>query len=411
MSGFEFRSVVEAEWASFLETDRISFGLLPAPGDEAAEKRPWDIERSVAAVEGDRVVGCAGAYDFELTLPGGASVPAAGVTWVGVLPTHRRRGVLSGMMRHQLDDIHGRGEPLAVLLASESVIYGRFGYGLATTQVDLELERRHAVLADPLEVAGRLRLVTDDGELRRLLPEVHERVRRLQPGDVRRPEGWWTAFFAGNRGGSRFGPRFHVFYEDASGAVQGYAYYRVATTFDVPLSSDWTVAVQGLGATTHEAYVALWRYLWEIDLTARLVASFRPPDEPLRHLLADPRRLVTTRSTDFLWCRLVDVGAALSARRYAVEGTVVLDVRDPMCPWNEGRWRLDGGPDGAVCARTDAAADVSLSATELGAAFLGGTRLATLAAARRVDEHTTGAGARADLMLAAARSPWCTTFF
>lgn len=411
MSDLEFRPVAEDEWPAFLENVRTTFGGSVAPGDEAPEKRAWDLERSVAAFEGGDPVGCAGAYDFDLTLPGLTTSPAAGVTWVAVRPTHRRQGALSGMMRFQLEDLHDREVPLAILLASESVIYGRFGYGPATTQCDLQIDRHRTALTSPFETSGRIRLVTDAAEVERLLPAIHERVRRQQPGDVRRPAGWWRAFFPGAGGGATFGPRFHAFFENAAGEVEGYAYYRLRTNREVPLSGDWTVLLQGLGALTFEAYVALWRYVFGIDLTVTLLASLRPPDEPLRHLLADPRRLTTTRSIDFLWCRVVDVGPALAARRYEVEGSVVLEVRDPFCPWNAGRWRLEGGADGATCGRTDASADLTLSASELGAVVLGGTRLSALAAARRVDEHATGAVARTDSMLATARAPWCQTFF
>jgi predicted acetyltransferase len=411
VSDLEFRAVTEEEWPELLQTVRIAFGTLASPGDEAPDKRPWAIERSVAALEDGHSVGGAGSYDFDLTLPGRTSAPAAGVTWVAVRPTHRRQGALTGMMRHQLEEVHDRGVPLAVLLASESVIYGRFGYGLATTQVDLELDRQRAVLRDPFEAPGRIRLVTDDDEIGRLLPEIHERVRREQHGDVSRPEVWWKGFFSGGRAGATFGPRFHVFYESPAGEIEGYAYYRIRAGREVPLSSDWTVLVQGLGALTFEAYVALWRFVWDIDLSAQVMATFRPPDEPLRHLLADPRRLGTTRSVDYLWCRLVDVGAALAARRYEVAASVVVEVRDGLCPWNEGRWRLDGSVDGATCERTDGAPDLTVSVAELGAVFLGGTHLSALAAARRVDEHATGAVAKADALFATARAPWCQTFF
>jgi predicted acetyltransferase len=252
-----------------------------------------------------------------------------------------------------------------------------------------------------------VRVVTEIAEARPLLEAIHDRVRRTQVGDVNRPDGWWNAFFAGRTAGSGF----FAFYEDAAGEVEGFASYRVRNDFVVPLQSDWTVVVQGLGALTFDAYVALWRFLWDLDLTATVVAHVRPPDEPLRHLLADPRRLRTTRAIDYLWCRVVDVGAALEARRYEVAGSVVLDVRDEFCPWNAGRWRLEGGPDGASCSRTSDDADLTLSTNELGATFLGGTRLSALAAARRVDEHATGAVARTDSMLAMARAPWCQSNF
>jgi len=413
MSGLEVRQVAEDEWPGFVETVRIAFGGLPSPGDEAPEKRAWPIERSVAAFDRGAAVGCAGSFPFELTLPGCTSVPAAGVTWVAVRPTHRRRGVLSSVMARQLEVARDQGESVAVLLASESVIYGRFGYGLATTQVDYEIQRPHARFRrDVAEPAGQVRLVTDEAEIQRLLPEIHERVRRQQPGDVSRPEGWWARFFAGGQGGTQFGPRIHLFYEDEAGDVQGFAYYRIDSRTERSLETDWTVGIQGLGATNLDAYVALWRFVFSIDLSATILAGVRPADELLLHLLDDPRRFGATRSVDYLWARTVDVGAALAARRYAVDSSVVLEVRDPVCPWNAGRWRLDGGPAGATCVRADdATADLTLSATELGAAYLGGTRLAALAAARRVDEHTAGALATADLMFSSARAPWCQTHF
>jgi predicted acetyltransferase len=410
VSGFEVRPATEDEWPGFVESDRIPFGILPAEEDLAPERRAFPLDRTVGAFEGGRVVGTAAAFEFDLTLPGLTTAPAAGVTWVGVLPTHRRKGILTAMMRHQLDEIHSRGEPLAILLASESVIYGRFGYGLATVQADYELERRHAVLARPFESPGRIRLADDD-TASKVVPEVHERVRRLQHGDVSRPQGWWDAYFRGARRGGSFGPRFTALYEGPDGTVEGYAAYRVRADFATQLSSDWTVLLQSLATTSFEAYVSLWKYVWEVDLTARVITSFRPTDEPLRHLLTDPRRLVTTRATDYLWCRVVDLPAALTARRYEREGSVVLDVADPLCPWNEGRWTLTAGPDGATCERTDASPDVTLGAAELGAAYLGGTRLAVLAAARRVDEHTTGSLRLADQLFATARQPWCQTFF
>jgi predicted acetyltransferase len=367
----------------------------------------------VVATEDGGVVGTAAAFEMHLTLPGSTTAPAAGVTYVGVRPTHHRRGILTSVMRHQLADVRERGEALAVLLASESIIYGRFGYGLATMQADYVLERRHAQLASPFVDAGRLRIL-DEAETQKVLPEAYDRVRAQRAGEVSRPQGWWDDFFRKAKAGSGFGPRFTVVHEDAGGSVDGFACYRIGNRDSAPMTSDWSVLVQQMGALSAEAYAALWRYLWEVDLTDRVLAPMRPVDEPLRHLLADPRRLQTSRAYDFLWCRVVDVGAALAARRYEVDqaGSVVLEVRDPVCPWNEGRWRLDVDATGAgSCQQTDASADLTLSATELGAAYLGGTRLAVLAGAGRVDEHADGAVARADRLLATARQPWSSTEF
>jgi predicted acetyltransferase len=170
--------------------------------------------------------------------------------------------------------------------------------------------------------------------------------------------------------------------------------------------------VQGMGAVNFDAYVALWQYVTDLDLTVKTVTATRPLDEPFRYLLADPRRLRATHVGDYLWCRVVDVAAALPLRRYATTGRIVLDVRDAFCPWNEGRYVLEGGPDGATCARDDrAAVDVTLSAADLGAAYLGGTSLFSLAHAGRVTEHTPGALARAALMFTSDPQPYCQTHF
>jgi predicted acetyltransferase len=406
------RAIERGELPDFLRVVRAAFGHAPADDElDDVDRLGWPLERSVAAFDGGDLVGGAGVYPFEMTLPGLVSAPTAGVTWVGVLPTHRRRGVLSTMMRHQLHDVHERGEALAVLLASESIIYGRFGYGMATVQAEYEIAREHTTLvAKAPAPTGRIVLVDEDAA-RKALPDVHERVRLQQPGDVRRTDGWWANFFrAGKAGGGTAGPRFYALHEDDAGEVDGYAYYRVSQW--TPGSVARTAMVQGLGALHLDAYVALWRYVTDIDLTNRTTTTTRPLDEPLRHLLADPRRLKATDVSDYLWCRVVDVPAALALRRYPVADRVVLDVRDASCPWNEGRFVLDGGPDGATCrATTSDTADIALGVADLGAAYLGGTRLASLARAGRVDELTPGAVRRADLLLSGDVEPYCCTHF
>ena len=410
MPDVEVRAATEEEWPSFVRTTSTAFGNLPSDEDTTAERRSFELDRSVIGLADGRVVGTAGAFTFEMTVPGLLSVPTAGVTWVSVLPTHRRRGVLTRMMRHQLDDVRARGESLAVLLASESIIYGRFGYGLATTQAEYELSRDHRHLRVRHEPAGRVVLV-DDTEAQKQLPAVHEKVRRLQPGDVSRPEGWWNMFWRdGKRGGGGGGSRFYALYEGASGEVEGYVWYRVGRPGG---SGPQASMVQGLGATTLDAYVSLWSYVTDIDLTERLTTASRPIDEPLRHLLADPRRLKTTNMSDYLWCRIVDLPAALEARRYSTQERLLLDVRDPFCSWNEGRWVLDGGPDGATCTKADAGgdADVTLSASDLGAVYLGGTRVGSLARAGRVSARDTDVLRRADLFFAGDTEPFCQTHF
>lgn len=407
-SDVEVRAATEEEWPSFIRTTNTAFGSLPSDEDTTPERRSFDIERSVAAVVDGQVVGTAGAFTFDMTLPGLTTAPTAGVTWVSVLPTHRRRGVLTKMMRHQLDDVHDRGEPLAILLASESVIYGRFGYGLATVQAEYELPRPYRHLAEPHEPAGRLVLV-DVEEAKKTLPDIFEKVRRQQPGDVSRPDGWWAMFFRDGKPGGNAGARFYAIYEGATGEVEGYAYYRVGNRtagFGTAASM-----VQGLGATTLDGYLSLWQYVSDIDLTDRVTTTSRPLDEPLRHRLLDPRRLKATSVSDFLWCRVVDLPVAMASRRYLTDDRFVVEVVDDFCPWNAGRWEIAGGPDGSTCERSTAAPTLTLTANDLGAVYLGGTRLAVLAQSGRVDAASTEVLRRADAFFQSDVPPYCQTFF
>ena len=408
----DVRAVTAEEHPEFVRALNAAFSATAADDDLGdVERLGWPLERSVGAFVDGRIVGSAGAYPFEMTLPGLTSVPTAGVTWVGVMPTHRRRGVLTSLMRHQVDEVHERGESLAVLLASESIIYGRFGYGLSTLQAEYELPRHHRALARLHEPAGRVVLVDED-EAKKSLPDIHEKVRRTQPGDLSRTEGWWSSWFRGGKRSGNTGPRFIALYEGAgSGAVEGYVVYRVGTGGTGPGNAEWTSMVQGLGALTHDAYVSLWMYVTDIDLTVKTTTTSRPLDEPLRWLLADPRKLEATSVKDFLWTRVVDVGAALSARRYAVDDRLVLDVRDEFCPWNESRWLVEGGPDGATCSRTSDEADLVLGANDLGAIFLGGTRASSLAAVGRIAAAREEAIGRADRFFATSPAPYCQTFF
>jgi predicted acetyltransferase len=408
VTALDVRPIEPDQYAEFLRVDHTAFGWLPTADDLNVERLSWPLDRSVACFIDGAIVGCAGDFPFEITLPGLTSAPTAGVTAVGVLPTHRRRGVLTSMMRHQLDAIHARGDAIAILLASESIIYGRFGYGLATVQAEYELPRQYRDLARPFTAAGRMKLIDDD-EARKVLPDIHERVRLLQPGDVSRNDGWWQEWFRRSDRAGNTGPRFCAVYEGSGGEVEGFATYRVGAGGQ---GNERAAMVQSMGALNFDAYVALWQYITDIDLTVKTTTMTRPLDEPYRYLLADPRRLRATHVGDYLWCRVVDVGAALPLRRYAIEGRVVLDVRDAFCPWNEGRWVLEGGPGGATCTRGDKATpDVTLSAADLGAAYLGGTSLLALARAQRVTEQTPGALERAALMFTSDPIPYCQTHF
>jgi predicted acetyltransferase len=356
-----------------------------------------ELDRTQAAFADGKLVGTSGLYTLEVTVPGARQVAMGGVTSIGVLPTHRRRGLLRGMMRAMLDDCHTRGEVLAGLGASEGSIYGRYGFGPATGTVRWELDRSKARLASGrTEWPGRLELV-DGAAMAAAAPALHDTARQTRVGQVSASPGTWTSRTQG--GNKRF-----VLHYGADGA-DGAAIYR----YD-PAGSG-TVEVEWFEAANAGAYTSLWMLLADLDLTKRLVAAKRPVDEPLRWQLADPRALRVTRTADDLWIRLVDVPGALAARTYLVPGSLVLEVTDAFCPWNTGRWLLDGGPDGASCAPADTAAELALDAATLGSLYLGGTAPGTLARAGLIHELVPGALNRAAVMLAQPDAPFCPIGF
>jgi predicted acetyltransferase len=362
------------------------------------------LERMHAAWSDGSIVGGAGAFAFKLSVPGG-DLPTAGVSVVGVTPTHRRRGVMRGLMRAQLDAAHERDEPLAALWASEETIYGRFGYGLASFCGEITLAHEHTQFALPFEPEGALRLIEADEALE-TLPPVFDRVRALWPGMFSRNRTWWeqreTADPEERRDGA--GPKRWVVYE-RDGKIDGYASYRHKMGFEQGVTTAELRIVEALAATP-EAMRDLWAYLLAIDWIATVKSFLLPPDHPIFLLLAKPRRL-RYRMGDGVWVRLVDVAAALSGRTYASDGEIVFEVADEFCPWNQGRWKLEDG----VAVRTDEDADIQLPVRSLGSAFLGGISFAELERAGRLAEARDGAVARADAMFAWDRHPWCPEIF
>jgi predicted acetyltransferase len=404
------RTLADDEVAAAISVDWRAFGSHPSEAVVAAEGPGYEPGRSLAATDGDAIVATARAWSSELALPGSTSAPAAAVTGVGVLATHRRRGILRALMDRQLADVRERGEPLAVLVASEGGIYGRFGYGPATVAAELTLSREGGAPADPTPAPGPFRLL-DAAAAARELPPLHERLRRARPGEIRRSDGWWHMFLADpddHRGGAS--ARFYAVYEPEPGRAAGYAAYRIHDRWEGGIPA-MELRVSDLCATDISARLALWRFLLGVDLIETLTIYQAPVDEPLRVDLADPRQLRLTALVDHLWVRLVDLPAALAARRYAVEGRVVLEVADPVLPDNAGTFELVGGPDGATCRRGGGAPDLAVDVADLGAVYLGGARLSTLARAGKVAELRPGALRRADAMLAADPPPFCGTGF
>jgi len=352
------------------------------PQDRDVERGVVDLPRFLVARDGaldDAVVATAGAFAFSMTLPG-AVVPVAGVTWVGVRATHRRRGLLTSLMTRLLRERYESGESIAVLWASEAAIYGRYGFGPAAWQLQAEVPRG-AAFVRPVERGG-VRMVAPE---RALLAPVYERVAASRPGWFSRDDAFWAYRLHDpehRRDGA--GPLRCLLTEQGD----GYALYATTSDFG-PAGPQGQVRVRELAAATPDAAARLWRFLLDLDLTVSVTARVAV-DDPLLHLLAEPRT-AQARLADALWARPLEVGAALSARRYAAPVDVVLEVGDATCPWNARRWRLSGDGAGAACAPTADPADLSLDVRELGAALLGGSPLLARAAAGGVREHRQGA--------------------
>ena len=376
----------------------------PPPSEEWFERFTQVLphDRMHAAFEGGQIVGGAGAFPFELSVPGG-SLACAGVTAVGVQPTHRRRGVLRAMMDEQLRDVHERGEPIAALFASEETIYGRFGYGIASWAGELTIPHVWDAFAEPLELSGTVRFVTLE-EAGEVFPAVYDAVRRERPGMPSRSEAWWEIRHLRLPEEEASAPRRFVVLE-VDGEPQGYAIYRTNMSWEGG-SATSRLSVREAFGMTPQATAAIWRWLLDVDWMATVEAWLVPPDHPLLLLLATPRR-AGYRMGDALWVRLVDVGAALAGRAYGDGGPVVIEVRDAVCEWNDGRWRLEGGE----CSHTDEEPDLALDVAALGSAYLGAVSFAELRAAMRVEELREGAIARADALFAWRPLPWCPEIF
>jgi predicted acetyltransferase len=307
------------------------------------------------------------------------------------------------MMDAQLRDVHERGEPIAALWASEETIYGRFGYGVAAWAGELRVPHEWDAFAQPLEPAGTTRFVTPE-EARELFPPIYEVVRRQRPGMTSRSETWWEDRHLLLPEHEADAPRRFVVLE-VDGEPQAYAVYRTHSGWEGGSSMSRLAVKEALGATP-QATAEIWRFLLDVDWMAFVESFLAPPDHPLFLLLATPRRM-RYRMGDGLWVRLVDVGAALSGRVYGEGGPLVLEVRDAICDWNEGRWRLDGG----TCERTDEEPDLALEVGALGSAYLGAVPFVQLREARRVEELREGAAARADALFTYRPLPWCLEIF
>jgi predicted acetyltransferase len=408
----ELRTPGDEQVIEFLKPLPLAFSEPVSDEEYALEAKSLEADRVVGAFEGNLQVGCAAALTFRLTVPGG-EVGAAGITIVGVIPTHTRRGILRQMMTWLIAQARERGEPVAILGASEAAIYQRFGYGLSTLQSQFDIEPVRARFVHAVETAGRFRFVDPD-EATRLFPIVYEPFRVATPGAVDRTEAIWRygmlfdAAFMQARNGAK-----SLAILEVDGAPHAYAIYRTKNNWDDrgPKNSLLALEVVGLDAASEQA---MWQWLFRIDLLAGVRVARGPVPNPLQLQLTEPRRLGLTVN-DGTWLRIIEVGPALEARSYLGDGSLTFDLTDDFCPWNAGRWRLSV-PGGGAAATIDAAPkgakpDLALDVSALNSIYLGGFSFADLARAGRVTEVRGGGVAAADSLFATATKPWNSTPF
>ena len=409
---FDLRNPTEAEFPRFIAPLSIAFNQEMSEAAIENDRKTIELDRFLGVLDGDDVVGCGGAYTFRLTVPGG-EVGAAGITAVGVLPSHRRRGILRQMMTWLLAQARERGEPVAILWASEAAIYQRFGYGPGTLQTNLEIARDKVRFLRPIDQPGRVRIVDLDEAVARF-PPIYDAVRGSTPGAVSRTEARWRYETLADGEWTRYGngPKVRVVYE-VDGSPRGYAIYRTRGDWDHtgPKGVVTVLEVCALDAVVEQA---IWEWIVGIDLIATIRSWRSPNPHPLQLMLTEPRRLATT-VTDGTWLRIIDLPAALQARAYRSAGELVLEVSDEFCPWNAGRWRLsvdgDGSGRASVATASTAAPDLTLDVSDLAAVYLGAYRVSDLARAGRVRECRPGAIALADDLLVTARTPTNATMF
>ena len=405
----EIRRVRDDDLPAFVEALSTGFLERPDVAKVVEELRPlWDLDRTWAAFDGTSICGTFRSWETELTVLGGSRVPAAAVSAVSVLPTHRRQGIMRSMVAAEHGAARERGEAFSLLYAAEYPIYGRFGYGPACREATWTLDARASFLAPS---GGTVEIAKPDEAAREAIKAVFEVIRERSPGEIqRRPYRWdfdlgkpsvwgdvWKGFLALRR--------------DASGTVDGYVRYSRAEDKWEQGQPRNTVKVDELHALSDEAYVTLWRFLAETDWVATVTAERRSPRERLPWSLANARDARQSDLGDSMWVRLLDVPRALEARTYPGEGSLVLEVVDGEASGGRTRLLLDATVDGATCRPTDRSADLTIDVSALGAAYLGGPRLSDAAIATGFDEHQGGALAQAERLFRAADEPWCSTFF
>jgi predicted acetyltransferase len=405
--GLGVRTIEATEIGSWAQCMGVGFLFTVAEGFPEYLLEDVDLERTWGAFDGSRVVGTLRSFPTAFTVPGPAEVRSAALTNVTVAPTHRRQGLLTQMITADLRATADREEPVGILIASEYPIYGRFGYGAAIEGSAYSVDLAAARFRGP--GSGSVELV-DLAALRREAPGLYERFRVARSGSIERGTRWWDrTLHQVEVPGAKPLEGYQALYRSPAGRPEGYVRYRASQGWD-HMRQNGELTVTELLAVTPAAYERLWRYCFEVDLVTTIRAGDRPVDETLGWLLEDARVVRQTGRYDFVWVRVLDVVSALSGRRYAVDGRVVVEVLDSL-GFADGRFALEGGPEGAACVRTDETADLSMPVDVLGSLYAGGVSARAMGDIGRIDEHRPGAIDRADVMFRSSSAPWCATWF
>jgi predicted acetyltransferase len=395
----------EGEWADLVPLLNLAFAAPWSEAQVEAERKIWEPDRSIVATEGKELAGHTCAFSLRMSVPG-AQLPVAGVSMVGVSPTHRRRGILRDLMRRQLTELHEQGrESVAALTASEPVIYGRFGYGLGSDHRRITVPKISRALRYVEGVADVRISYADPAESMSVCMTIHNAEAADRPGMFQHDERWSRNVIGDTMlTDTRSASPLRCVLASRDGETTGYAHYRTKRT------DRGFVDVSRVHARDLPSRVKLWQFLLDQDLLSETTYEQLAGDDPLLTLLVDPRAPKAT-TVDGVWVRLAEVDRALAGRTYASEVDVVLGIEDDFCPWNEGSWHLVAGPTGATCEKTDRPADLQLGVRELGAVYLGKPSLALLGAAGLVEERTPGALAAASNAFLGERLPWLDTGF
>lgn len=399
----EVRPARPDEAEDFRRVMGVTFGMDPNPETMDRFTQIWEPDRSLCAYDDGKMVATLGTFSLNVAVPGG-ELPMGGTTQVAVLPTHRRQGLLRRLMSGHLQDVAGRGELVAALWASESSIYGRFGFGVASARYDLAIPTAHREFHHLAPTPAAVTLIGAE-EAKVVLPPIYERIRSSIPGMFQRSERWWAAQWFYDAPASRGGATSLRFALSQNG--DGYVIYRQKADW-VDGNAAGRVIVRDLLAQSPESWAGLWNFVLAHDLVTKVEAGLRPIDDPIIDLLAAPR-WAKLLPEDALWIRLLDPAAALASRRYSTEGSVVIEARD-LQQNTTHTLLLEGGPDGATCATTDRPPELVLDIEDLGGAFLGRARFRALARAGRLSGDSQ-ALARADAMFRWDPQPWCAEIF